>query len=309
METVMIVDDNEENCELVGDILSTWGYDVYKIFQGKDAIALAERKQPDVILLDVMLPGMNGFEVCHELKSNSRTQDIPIIMLSVLSDADDRIHGLKVGADNYLTKPVNYHELRYIIASAVRRKKLNDQMEQRQNIIDSFLQMYKIFNEELYCHVIMVHKYCLKLSAIMNYSDGQKERLLAAAYLHDIGYLVSAVHEQHAKYGAKIITAYKMGEWLKILIENHHEPLNGNNFPRQSVAEAGLQVEMEALLTVNWFVNLCKQQTKEQSLAVLLEQAQQHKCSAIVVNALQQIVKDDQFREQLGVRTVADPES
>ncbi len=146
------------------------------------------------------------------------------------------------------------------------------------------------------------------MAAILNYSDSQKERLLTAAYLHDIGYLVSDGYEHHARFGAAIISPYKMGDWLRIMIENHHGPLNGKNFPCDAVTEFGLQAEMEALITVNWFVNLCKQQTKEQSLAVLLEQAKQQKCSDTVIKALQQIVKDDQFRELLGDRTIVGPE-
>lgn len=80
------------------DFVERWGYETVTAQQGKDAISLAERYLPDIILLDVMLPGMSGYEVCRELKENTKTQHIPVVMITVLNDIADRIHGYKIGS-------------------------------------------------------------------------------------------------------------------------------------------------------------------------------------------------------------------
>lgn len=108
MKTVLIVDDNIKNLDLFKDFVESWGYETVTAQQGKDAISLAERYLPDIILLDVMLPGMSGYEVCRELKENTKTQHIPVVMITVLNDIADRIHGYKIGADQFLVKPVDY---------------------------------------------------------------------------------------------------------------------------------------------------------------------------------------------------------
>lgn len=295
METVLVVDDNEQNCELIRDIVSTWGYEVYKAFQGKDAIQLALNSPPDIILLDVMLPGMNGFEVCHELKNNPLTQNVPIVMLTVLTDVDDRIRGLKVGADNFLVKPFNYHELKYIVASLVTRKKLIDKMEHRTSIVDSFLLMIKTCNQELLEHVLKVHAYSEKVARYMGLTDIQKEKLLVAAYLHDIGHIVEPEFQKHAWLGAQFIVPYKIGEWLTVLIEYHHVKMNDPSYPIDILNKMKMRQEMEVLLTVNRFVDLWTESDQENGVARAYDEAKSGEMSLSVVEGLQQVIKDEKF--------------
>lgn len=300
METVLVVDDNEQNCELIRDIVSTWGYEVYKAFQGKDAIKIALNSPPDIILLDVMLPGMNGFEVCHELKNNLLTQNVPIVMLTVLTDVDDRIHGLKVGADNFLVKPFNYHELKYIMASLITRKKVIDKMEHQNCIVDSFLEMIKMRNQELLEHVLKVHAYCEKVAMYMELNETQKEKLLVAAYLHDIGYIVESEFQKHACLGAKFIAPYKIGDWLTVLIKYHHEKMNNARYPIDILNKKNVQREMEVLLTINRFVDLWNESDQESAVARAYEEGTAGEISLPVVKVLQQIIKDEKFRVNFG---------
>lgn len=300
METVLVVDDNEQNCELIRDIVSTWGYEVHKAFQGKDAIQLALNSSPDIILLDVMLPGMNGFEVCHELKNNPLTQSIPIVMLTVLTDVDDRIHGLKVGADNFLVKPFNYHELKYIVASLITRKKLIDKMEHHNDIVNSFLLMIKTRNQDLLEHVLKVHAYCEKASRYMDLTDTQKEKLLVAAYLHDIGHILESDFQKHAWLGAQFIAPYKIGEWLTVLIKYHHEKMNDPRYPIAILNEKKVRQEMEVLLTVNRFVDLWTESDQETGVALAYDEAKSGEISLSVVEILQQVIKDEKFLANFG---------
>ena len=144
MDKILIVDDNKQNCEIMKDLLSTWEYDVYVAFGGNEAISIAINKEPAVILLDVMLPGMNGFEICKKLKSNPDTQNIFIIMLTVLNEVEDRIRGFNVGADVFLSKPIVYQELRNRVAWAINSKKAFDNMEYKNDVIKSFLKILKL---------------------------------------------------------------------------------------------------------------------------------------------------------------------
>ena len=134
MKTVLIVDDNIKNLDLFKDFVESWGYETVTAQQGKDAISLAERYLPDIILLDVMLPGMSGYEVCRELKENTKTQHIPVVMITVLNDIADRIHGYKIGADQFLVKPVDYNELHAILDSLFGKKSMFDEMESRGSV-------------------------------------------------------------------------------------------------------------------------------------------------------------------------------
>jgi PAS domain S-box-containing protein len=104
---VLVVDDTLENRELTGDILASAGYEVQKASDGSSALQMIEEAPPDLILLDVVMPGMDGYEVCTRLKTDERTRDIPIIFLTGLIDIDAEAHGFGLGAADYVTKPIS----------------------------------------------------------------------------------------------------------------------------------------------------------------------------------------------------------
>ena len=115
---ILIVDDDEHISELVSLYLVKEGYDCHMVCDGESAIREQAAYQPDLILLDIMLPGMDGYEVCSEIRKSS---NIPIIMLSAKGESFDKVHGLKMGADDYLAKPFDTKELLARIAAVLRR--------------------------------------------------------------------------------------------------------------------------------------------------------------------------------------------
>lgn len=297
MAKILIVDDNEQNCELMRDVVSTWGHDVQKVFQGTEALKIASAYQPDVILLDVMLPGMNGFEVCRELKRDPNTDNIYIILLTALNDVEDRIRGFKVGADSFISKPANYNELKYIIASRVKRKQMIDSMETQQRVCKSFLELMKAQNGDLYRHTLERVELCDKAGHLLALPELQIQRLLIAAALCEIGRLVQDVSgsgEEDA--GEAIMKPLKMGEWLKVFIRHCHDRMNGQRFVDLPDSEQELAPALQILATVVRYQALCAiHRNKDESLLILKSETLQGEWDPKVVAALQQLRKDETF--------------
>jgi DNA-binding response OmpR family regulator len=117
---VLIVDDERKNRDLFEVLLSQDGYELATASCGEDALALIAEKLPDLILLDVMMPGMDGYQVAGKLKADERTMHIPVVMLSALTDRNSMMHGLSAGAAAYLGKPVDGAELRLRVKNLLR---------------------------------------------------------------------------------------------------------------------------------------------------------------------------------------------
>lgn len=122
-ETVLIVEDDEDISQLLAYSLENAGYDTLAAADGLDGLAKARRHTPDLILLDLMLPGMDGFDVCKALKRGSETSKIPIIMLTAKGEEVDRIVGLELGADDYVVKPFSPREILLRVRAVLRRNK------------------------------------------------------------------------------------------------------------------------------------------------------------------------------------------
>ncbi len=135
---VLVVDDVEINVKLLEAKLASEYFDVLAARTGRSALEIAEAELPDVILLDVMMPRMDGFEVCRRLKANPRTADLPVVMVTALSDAANRLRGLEAGADDFLTKPVSDIALFARVRSLVRLKRMMEEWRLRDEICGRF---------------------------------------------------------------------------------------------------------------------------------------------------------------------------
>ncbi|MFZ3115972.1 MAG: response regulator [Syntrophales bacterium] len=120
-KNILIVDDEKDIVELVAYNLDREGYRITKAYDGQQAWQFIRENRPDLLILDLMLPGINGFELCRLIRKQRETEDLPIIMLTAKTDSVDKIMGLEIGADDYLTKPFNVRELLARVRAVLRR--------------------------------------------------------------------------------------------------------------------------------------------------------------------------------------------
>ncbi len=141
----MVVDDDQRNVRLVESILKANGYRVVSAFDGEEALRLVEAERPDLLLLDVMMPKMSGLELCRRLKSRYETRLLPIVMVTALNSLEDKVQALEMGADDFLSKPINKTELLARVRSILRVKALQDEVErQRMTLAATNQQLMKM---------------------------------------------------------------------------------------------------------------------------------------------------------------------
>ncbi len=162
---ILVAEDDQHISRMLKDYLSAAGYDVSVVHRGHDAIDFVQKTPPDLILLDVMMPGIDGFEVCRRLKAAPETAIIPIIMTTALADRDKRLQGISAGADDYLTKPIDPKDLMLRVGNAVRMKSLYNDLER------SFSQLRDVENLRDNLMHLIVHDLRSPIQSILGYLD------------------------------------------------------------------------------------------------------------------------------------------
>ncbi len=126
---ILVVDDTPQNVKLLGDLLGARGYTVMTASSGQEALDRVEAERPDLVLLDVVMPQMSGYEVCRKIRENPAMAILPVVMVTALDPAQERLKGLEAGADDFLTKPINQPELLARVRSLLRIKRLYDELD------------------------------------------------------------------------------------------------------------------------------------------------------------------------------------
>lgn len=304
MKTVLIVDDNIKNLDLFKDFVESWGYETVTAQQGKDAISLAERYLPDIILLDVMLPGMSGYEVCRELKENTKTQHIPVVMITVLNDIADRIHGYKIGADQFLVKPVDYNELHAILDSLFGKKSMFDEMESRGTVIESLNVLLKqCLPSEAVVVADRKFHYCRKLCDYLNLSKNETEQGLLLVRIQDtIATLCKQKGTTVPEDEMTFLEPLKMDKWVKPLLLYIRGYLNGVDETLQRKIN---EYHLEKLAGISFVLDrygsilVSENGDDNKALLKLRQECSQYAYPDDVVRLLEQIVNDELFMKSL----------
>src|SRR5438270_6439006 len=170
-DVVLAVDDNEQNLQLLEEYLWQWGYEVVVARDGREALQLYPQTNPSIIVLDVMVPVMDGYEACARIKHEPGGRTIPILMLTALTGTDDKIKALECGADDFLNKPINKDELRTRIRSLIRIRNLRKELDSSENIIMSLGTALENKDPRAAGHVQRVAEYAARLAQTLGMSS------------------------------------------------------------------------------------------------------------------------------------------
>jgi putative two-component system response regulator len=244
---ILVVDDNPLNVELLEAYLNSSDYITLTAYNGIEALEQVSKNTPDLILLDVMMPEMDGYEVCRKLKNEEDTRLIPIIMLTALHDVQDRIKGIEAGADDFISKPFNNVELLTRVKSLLRIKRLNDELESIENVLFSLAAVIEAKDPYTRGHSERVALYAERLAKEIGLTEEDQKSLRRAGFLHDIGKIgisssilnkpgqlsdaeISEINK-HSSISELIIKPLKSANTILPAIKHHHERWNGTGVP------------------------------------------------------------------------------
>jgi putative two-component system response regulator len=245
--TVLVVDDEEANRELMQYQLNDAGFHVVTAPNGQAGLLEFGRCQPHVVLLDVQMPRMDGFEVCRRLKANPDTRLVPVVLVTGLSATRDRILGIQAGADDFLTKPVDTNELVARVRSLVNLKEFTDELERAESVL--FALALSIEGKDPYTqgHCQRLADLSARLGETIGLNAEEITALRRAGIVHDVGKVAVPdaillkpakltdaefkLVQQHPMIGEKICSPLKSFRLVLPIIRHHHEKLNGSGYP------------------------------------------------------------------------------
>ncbi len=245
--TILVVDDLQGNLELLKGLLTREGYAVHTAADGEAALAAVARESPDLVLLDVTMPKLDGFEVCRRLKRDPATRLMPVVLITSLHEREDKIQGINAGADDFLTKPVNAHELRARVRSLVRLKRYTDDLDSAESVILSLALTIEARDAYTEGHCQRLARYAVALGTHRDLDDESLAALHRGGFLHDVGKvsvpdaillkpgpLTADEYEamkRHAVIGDSICGDLRSLRPVRPIVRHHHERLDGTGYP------------------------------------------------------------------------------
>src|ERR1700723_36932 len=185
--TILVADDQAANRELLEELLTTQGFKVLTVSDGADVIEELIRTQVDLVLMDVMMPRLTGFQACEKIKNNPDTYLIPVILVTALSDKQDRIEGIKVGADDFLSRPVDRTELLARVRSLLRLKQRTDELERAEAVLFTLARSIEGKDPYTHGHCERLSEGSTRLGAHLGLAEEEITALRRAGVVHDIG--------------------------------------------------------------------------------------------------------------------------
>lgn len=268
-ERILVVDDEESNRKLIGVILKKYGYSFETAANGVEALERTKAFSPDLIFLDIMMPEMNGYEVCKRLKADPQTQHIPVVMVSSLDERESKLMGLETGASDFLTKPVDAIELMIKAKNLLRVKEFEDFLNRHNEIletevkertaelkesyvdtIDRLTVVAEYKDEDTADHIKRVGLYCSLIAKNFGWAVDDVETILYASPMHDIGKVgilsdillkpaklnpeEFSLMKTHTTIGGRILAGSpsKILQMAEKIALSHHERWTGGGYPK-----------------------------------------------------------------------------
>ncbi|MFE1813380.1 HD domain-containing phosphohydrolase [Metapseudomonas otitidis] len=310
-QCLLLVDDEPTNLQVLRHILQ----DDYRLLFAKDgpkALELAGRERPALVLLDVMMPGMTGHEVCQQLKNDPATREIPVIFVTALADTEDEAKGFEVGAVDYITKPVSPAIVKARVRTHLSLVRMDELKRTRLEIVQRLGLAAEYKDNETGLHVIRMSHYSRILARALGWSEADCDDLLNAAPMHDVGKIGIpdavlrkpgkldadewAVMRQHVSIGANIIGEHPSGllRMAQRIALTHHEKWDGSGYPN-GLAGEDIPIEGRIVAIADVFDALTSERPYkqawpvEEAVAFLRDQSGQHFDPDLVELFIQQL--------------------
>jgi putative two-component system response regulator len=245
--TVLVVDDHAPTLFGLRELLESAGYTVVTETNGLDGLRAAAQHRPDLVLLDVVMPGMSGVEVCNKLKQHPSTGLTPVVLISGTQDRGFRMTALEIGADDFLNKPVDTDELRARVRSLIRVKRMTDALESAETLVLTLGKIVEARDPSTQGHCERLATYAAALGARLGLDQPDLDALYRGAFLHDIGKIgvpdrvllkparldpeEFELMKQHPQIGESICGSLRSLERVRPIVRHHHERWDGGGYP------------------------------------------------------------------------------
>src|SRR5688572_7328693 len=245
--SVLIADDLADTRELVSELLEREGYRVLQAADGAEALDAVQREMPDLILSDVMMPQVDGFELCRRLKADRATRLIPVVLVTALHERSDRLEGIRAGADDFLQKPFDSTELMARVASLIRLKRFTDELDSAESVILSLALTVEAREPYTSGHCQRMAAYGAAFGAHLGLSEDEIAALHRGGYLHDLGKIAVPdailgkpgpltpdefeIMKRHTVVGEALCGELNALRPVRAIVRSHHERLDGSGYP------------------------------------------------------------------------------
>lgn len=317
---ILVVDDEPTNLQVLRLVLQ----DQYRLFfakNGERALALAEQEHPDLVLLDIMMPEMSGYEVCEALKRNPQTHNIPVIFVTALADTQDEAKGFAVGCVDYLTKPINAAVTKARVRTHLSLVQVDTLRQTRLELIQRLGMAAEYKDNETGLHVIRMSHFARLTALAYGFSAEHAEQLFHAAPMHDIGKIGTpdailqkrgpltpeewTVMRQHAEVGASIMGEHTPGllQTAHTIALTHHEKWDGSGYPRGLKGEE-IPIEGRIVAVADVFDALTSERpykpawTVEAAVALLQRESGKHFDPKVVEAFLTQLPEITEIKDR-----------
>jgi putative two-component system response regulator len=244
---VLVVDDNEAVTSVFKRLLGQEGYEVEVTHDGLSALHSIEARMPDLVVLDVVIPGLNGLDLCRRLKQDQATRLLPVVLITGHDERDKRIEGASAGADDFLSKPVDTEELIARVRSLIRLKRYTDDFDSASSIIMMLAVMVESRDGYTVGHCHRMANYATAIGRSLGLSDEDLQTLRRGGFLHDIGMLAipdSVLRKpgplepeeyesikSHPVIGDSLCAHLRSLQPVRAIVRHHHERLDGSGYP------------------------------------------------------------------------------
>ncbi len=306
--TILVADDNEGIREPLVELLRIKGYRVIAVADGEQAFTEICSQTVDVALLDVMMPGRTGFSLCRAIKARPETCLVPVVLITGLGSAEDRIQGIEAGADDFLSKPVKKEELLARVRSLMRLKRLTDDLENAETVLCSLARSIEAKDPYTEGHCDRLSRYTVSLGEKIGLSEEHRVALRRGGIVHDIGKVAvpesvllkpgpldaaeRKIMEEHPVVGERICAPLKSFRNVLPIIRSHHEKQDGTGYPDHLKGDE-IPFTARVLQTVDIYDSLTtdrpyrKALSQEKALEIMWKETRQGWWDAELVDALQ----------------------